>query len=94
MRVWQKWSHWLLGCLQRYRGSMTPATKIAPVPRPQNLDGYEGMWVAVANGEVIAVGETSDELALRLQAADIRKSREAVVEYVRPGSDAYIVGVG
>jgi len=73
---------------------MTPATKIAPVPRPQNLDGYEGMWVAVANGEVIAVGETSDELALRLQAADIRKSREAVVEYVRPGSDAYIVGVG
>ena len=94
MQVWQRRTRWLFSRARRYRGLVKPATKIAPVPRPSKLDEFEGMWVAVANGEVVAVGRTSDELALRLLAVDVRRSRDAVVEYVRPGSDAYIVGVG
>jgi hypothetical protein len=68
---------------------------VTPVPRPHALDEFEGHWVAVADGEVVAAGDTSDQLALRLlELQDERKRRNAVVEYVRPGSDAYIVGVG
>jgi hypothetical protein len=58
------------------------------------LDTYEGCWVAVANGEVVAAAKTSHQLALDLRALDHRKSRAAVVEYVRPSGDAFIVGVG
>ena len=73
---------------------MGVARPVAPVPRPPALERYEGCWVAVRNGEVIAAAETSHKLALALHDMDHRKRREAVLEYVRPASDSYIVGVG
>lgn len=68
--------------------------KIAPTPWAPELNEFEGMWVAVYRGEVIEVAATSRELARRLHVMDHRKRREAIVEYVRPSTDSYIVGVG
>lgn len=88
---------WLSKVLRRYRrhvGQGAIPAQVKAVPRPDTLYGLEGKWVAVADGEVIAAADTSHELALQLHAMDHRKSRAAVIEYVRPESDAYIVGVG
>lgn len=68
--------------------------RVAPVPRPPALDGYEGMWVAVIDGMVVLAAKTSHELALRLHDMDHRRRSRLVVQYVRPQVDSYIVGVG
>jgi hypothetical protein len=52
------------------------------------------MWVLVVDGEVIAAEPTSRALADRVRRMDHGKRARAVMEYVRPASDAYIVGVG
>jgi hypothetical protein len=58
------------------------------------LDRFSGMWVAVIDGRVEVAEHTSQRLALKLRDMDHRKRRRAVVEYVRPTADSYIVGVG
>jgi hypothetical protein len=58
------------------------------------LENFAGMWVAVVDDEVVAAAATSHALALQLYQMDHRKRRRAVVEYVRPTTDAYIVGAG
>lgn len=67
---------------------------VAPLPRPEELQRFEGMWVAVVDGQVVLAEHTSHKLALRLHEMDHRKRQKAVVEYVRPAGNAYIVGVG
>jgi hypothetical protein len=52
------------------------------------------MWVAVSDGAVVAAAPTSHRLALTLHDMDHRKRHRVVVQYVRPATDAYIVGVG
>ena len=76
------------------RGYRPGVDRFRPLPRPAALDRYTGCWVAVLDGEVIAAAQTSHELAVRLHDMDHRKRARAVVEYVRPTSDAYIVGAG
>jgi hypothetical protein len=73
---------------------MAARSQVAPLPRPAMLDRFEGMWVAVAGGEVVAAAETSHQLALQLHEMDHRKRQNVVVEFVRPTTDSYIVGVG
>lgn len=68
--------------------------KVAPVPRPEMLERYAGMWVAVIDDEVVAAEQTSHALALTLHGMDHRKRRKAIVEFVRPATDSYIVGAG
>lgn len=67
---------------------------MAPVPRPPRLDDYAGMWVATIGDEIVAAAYTSHELAIQLHNMDHRKRARVVTEFVRPDSDAYIVGVG
>ncbi len=74
--------------------SRQPVAKVPPVRRPPALDGLEGKWVARVGDEVIAVADTSRELALVMHRLDHRKRDGAVVEFVRPSSDAFIVGLG
>ncbi len=52
------------------------------------------MWVARIGDDVIAAAATSRELAHALHKMDQRKRAEALMEYVRPRSDAFIVGAG
>lgn len=63
-------------------------------PARPDLTSYEGLWVAIVDGEIIEAGETSHQLALRLREMDHRKRQGAVIEYVRPTVDSYIVGAG
>lgn len=92
VRLW--WSRLTTG----YRASMSsapePLRHVAALPRPEGLDRFEGMWVAVADGEVVAAAESSHKLALQLHGMDHRKRRRVVIEYVRPTTDSYIVGAG
>lgn len=89
---------WWLRRVYGYRTHVTtgsePSRRVAPLPRPKRLDQFEGMWVAVADGEVFAAAKTSHELALQLHDMDHRKRRQVVIEYVRPTTDSYIVGAG
>jgi hypothetical protein len=72
----------------------SPTARVAPLPRPSELDQYAGLWVAVVDGMVVAAEETSHRLALTLDRMDHRKRRRAVVEYVHPTADSYIVFTG
>jgi hypothetical protein len=92
VRLW--WSRLTTG----YRAPMSRESEsprsVAALPRPEGLDRFEGMWVAVADGNVVAAAESSHQLALRLHDMDHRKRRQVVIEYVRPTTDSYIVGAG
>lgn len=65
-----------------------------PIPRPSALDSYVGMWVAVESGEVIAADSTSRGLAFVLHKMTDAARRAAIIEYVRPSTDGYVVGAG
>lgn len=69
-------------------------SRVAPIQRPADLDRFSGMWVAVVGDEVVAAEHTSHQLAVKLRGMDHRRRKHATVEYVRPTSDSYIVGVG
>jgi hypothetical protein len=58
------------------------------------LEKFAGLWVAVIDDEVVAAEQTSHALALKLHAMDHLKRRKAVVQFVRPATDGYIVGAG
>lgn len=76
-----------------YGSNVSPMRpRVAPIPRPEGLDRYEGMWVAVIDGEVADAAHTSHQLALQLHKMDHRRRERVVIEYVRPTGDAYIVG--
>ncbi|MEA3078004.1 MAG: hypothetical protein QOF60_2912 [Actinomycetota bacterium] len=65
-----------------------------PVHRPEWAEAFAGNWIAVIDDEVIAVARTSKVLAYELHKMDHRKRSMATIEFVRPTSDAFIVGVG
>lgn len=76
------------------RNKTVVSHKVPPIPRPAELARFEGMWVAVIDGHVQVAEHTSQRLALKLHEMDHRKRRRAVIEFVRPSSSSYIVGVG
>jgi hypothetical protein len=84
---------WLTGGNGHYR-EVVARGRVAPVPRPSALDAYHGLWVAMIGDEIVAAAETSHDLALQLHSMDHRRRARVVTEFVRPDSDAYIVGVG
>ena len=75
-------------------GGEVPLQAFAPLPRPAALDGLVGKWVGMIDNEVVAAAESSYQLALQLDDMDHRRRKRVVVEYVRPNTDTYIVGVG
>lgn len=69
---------------------------VAHVPQqtfPRELEGFEGRWVAVRNHEVIADAATSSEVMRKLRDLD-ESVDDVAVQFVRPETGAYIVGVG
>lgn len=72
-------------------GRRAPAA--VPVPYLEEKDRFVGMWVAVKDGHVVAVAETSRGLVYELRKMG-PKGAGAVAEFVRPASESYIVGAG
>lgn len=81
----------------RYAGHMPIGPRSEGMVRAtrhlSELDRYIGKWVAVKEHHVIAFGDTSSDLALKVR--DLGdKGRGAVMQFVQPTADAFIVGVG
>ena len=64
-----------------------------PLPYLKELDRYVGMWVAVKGGQVVTFADTSTKLALRLRELG-PDGRGAVMQFVKPEADSFVVGVG
>lgn len=62
-----------------------------PVPHLPELDEFRGKWVAVKNGEVIAVASSSKDLAYELRWRNIQG---AVAQYVAEPEEGLRVGLG
>lgn len=90
----RRWWDRLRSGYGRAMGQPGPTRRVAAQPRPKELDGFVGKWVAVIDGEVVAAADSSHQLALQLHDMDYRHRAGVVVEYVRPATDSYIVGVG
>jgi hypothetical protein len=60
-----------------------------PEPLSQNLDDYDGRWVAVRNGEIVAHGE--DEESVRSQ--DAVRDGDLVYPIGDPPSGFYLINV-
>ncbi len=70
-----------------------PAKQVRRLPFPKELEGHEGEWVAVQRGTVVLSATSSSELATKIKASRLPVAG-MTIEYVRPASDSYIVGVG
>jgi hypothetical protein len=64
-----------------------------PLPYLRELDRYIGKWVAVKDGHVVAFADSSTEVAHRLRELGDAASG-AILQYVQPEVNAYVVGVG
>ena len=61
--------------------------------QPEELRHYAGLWVAVKDGEVVAVSGSSLGLVSEVHNLGDR-GRGAVAQYVAPHSDSIVIGVG
>lgn len=69
------------------------ASTLKAIPRLPELDSYVGKWVAVKAGKVVAVAGSSKELAREIVALGA-DGKGAVMQFVRPEAETFIVGVG
>lgn len=71
-----------------YAGDMgfapQPTRKLSTIKAPENLSDFEGQWVAVRGGVVIASADTARELASVLRG--IGRNNEGIVHAVRVGA--------
>lgn len=66
-----------------------------PVELAGSLRGFEGRWVAVKDGEVVAAAETMDRLILTLQESQRGENvRNATILRVPAEHEAELVGLG
>jgi hypothetical protein len=82
--------------LRHYRIGMSVSRRAAPgqaLPRSPELLRWEGNWVAVRDGSVVAAAGTSLELVHELALLG-PKARGAVVQKVPRPTDEIIVGMG
>ena len=74
-------------------GVARPVRKMEAVERPAGLDSFVGHWVALKEGEVVAVASNSRALVYEVRKLGDR-GRGAVAQYVAPPASSYMVGVG
>ncbi len=70
-----------------------PEGTVHAIRHLSELDRYVGKWVAVKDEHVVAFGEDSSDLALKVRALG-GEGHGAVMQFVQPTADAFIVGVG
>jgi Family of unknown function (DUF5678) len=71
----------------------TERRALEPDRRLPDLDRWEGLWVAVKDGKVIAAAHSSRELVPKLVEMG-PAGHGAVAQFVPPRSDTIVVGVG
>lgn len=80
------------GLLARLRN---PKVSRDPVVSPASLRGFEGRWVAVKDGEVVAAAETMDQLIMALRDSQRGPEvRNATILRVPGEHEAELVGLG
>lgn len=85
---------WRAAHPSRYRRYVeSPREPMEPERRLPELDRWEGLWVAVKDGEVVAAAPTSRELVPALHKLGDR-GRGAVAQFVPKPTDKIIIGVG
>jgi uncharacterized protein DUF5678 len=77
----------------RGMGKRRAPREIEPVRLLPGLDQYEGLWVAVKDGEVVAAARNSRDLV-----PEVKKlgpaGEGAVAQFVPPYSEEIVIGVG
>lgn len=79
-----------------YRDDMAVArrsARVTPVPRPGVLDEYQGEWVALLDGEVVAHSVSSREVVRQLKRLG-SPGEDAVLMRSAAPTDALAVGLG
>lgn len=71
----------------------TQRKPLEPERRLRDLDRWEGLWVAVKDGKVIAAASNSRELVPKLVEMG-PAGQGAVAQYVPRRSDTIVIGVG
>jgi len=66
---------------------------VEPVPRPAVLDEYQGEWVAVLDGQVVAHSISSREVVRQLKRLG-ESAEDAVLMRSAAPTDALAVGLG
>jgi hypothetical protein len=67
-------------------------TALEPERRLPDLDRWEGLWIAVKDGRVIAAAHNSRDLVQLTETGPA--GRGAVAQYVPRRSDTIVIGVG
>ena len=67
--------------------------KVVPERRPEGIDQWAGLWVAVKAGKVIAAAESTPELVARVRSMG-PVGQGAVAQYVPHRTDDIVIGVG
>lgn len=84
------------GAEPRYRSDMGIARSgghLEPIPRPSDLDNFEGSWVAVLDGVVVAQAPSSRALVYEVRKLG-KRYQDAVAQYVPRIESSYMVGMG
>jgi hypothetical protein len=86
-RVCESWLY------SRGMGRRSKPKRVEIERRPEDIDRWVGMWVAVKGGEVIAAAHNSRELVPMVRSMG-ESGRGAVAQFVPQRSDEIMIGVG
>lgn len=74
-------------------GKRSSRREIRPVRLPAGLERWEGLWVAVKDGDVVAAAHNSRDLVVEVRKLG-RAGDGAVAQFVPPYSEEIVIGVG
>lgn len=84
---------WRIARPSSYLRGMRGSRHVEPERRLAVLDDWQGKWVAVKDGKVVAAAHNSRDLVPELRKLGAA-GRGAVAQYVTPKSDTIVIGVG
>jgi hypothetical protein len=84
---------WRVARRKGYRRGMAKPREVEPERLPEVIKGWDGHWVALKDGEVVAAALNPHELVHKIH--EMGPTAEgAVARYVPHRSDLIVIGVG